>query len=283
MAEEEMSFTRIITLIVGAAIGMIVLFAIWGSFVVINPGYVGVIFNTAAGTLRSAPQGFAFKLPFISRVQEYPVALRTYTMVKRSTGGSSKEDDSLDLPTREGQHIRQDVSVTYNTSDTKAVEVFKSFRGQEIEDIENTFIRRTVITITQNAAGQMSLTELISSKRGEFQANISEQLAKELGKMGFVLDKVNLGASHLPDIIEAQMQDKMKAQQEALKADYELQKQTTLAKAKVAEAIGTRDANNIMQASITPAVLELKKIEKWDGRLPQVVGASKTLIDIGGK
>jgi len=47
-------------------------------------------------------------------------------------------------------------------------------------------------------------------------------------------DKVNLGASHLPPAIEAQMQQKMAAQQQAQQAEYELQKQQTLAKAAVA-------------------------------------------------
>ena len=70
------------------------------------------------------------------------------------------EDDSIDLPTREGQHITQDISVTYNTSEDKAAQVFKSFRGVDISEIEATFIRRTIITVAQNSAGQMSLSEV---------------------------------------------------------------------------------------------------------------------------
>ena len=35
--------------------------------------------------------------------------------VARQGEGSNRTDDSIDLPTREGQHIRQDISVTYNT------------------------------------------------------------------------------------------------------------------------------------------------------------------------
>ena len=82
-------------------------------------------------------------------------------------------DDSIDLPTKEGQHIRQDISVTYNTSEDKAADVFKSFRGADVEDIEATFIRRTIITVAQNLAGQMSLSELISSRRQENPASWS--------------------------------------------------------------------------------------------------------------
>ena len=75
----------------------------------------------------------------------------------------------------------------------KAAQVFKSFRGSDISEIEATFIRRTIITVAQNSAGQMSLSELISSKRDELQGAIQKSLALELDKMGFSLDKVNLG------------------------------------------------------------------------------------------
>ncbi|MFX7029320.1 SPFH domain-containing protein, partial [Acinetobacter baumannii] len=74
----------------------------------ISPGNTGVIFNVWTGSLRTVPQGIAWRFPFITQVQSYPTALRTYTMVRRHGEGSSKDDDSIDLPTREGQHIRQD-------------------------------------------------------------------------------------------------------------------------------------------------------------------------------
>src|SRR5471030_457571 len=175
---------------------LILLVALMQSFVVIAPGNTGVLFNVWTGSLRTVPQGMAFRLPWVTKVQSYPTALRTYTMVQRAGEGSSEGDDSLDLPTREGQHIRQDLSVTYNTSEDKAAQVFKAFRGAEMSEIEATFIRRTIITVAQNAAGQMSLSEIISAKRGELQDLIQTNLVGELTKMGFNLDKVNMGASH---------------------------------------------------------------------------------------
>src|SRR5207248_1754754 len=140
-------------------------------------------------------------------------------------------------------------------------DVFRSFRGADIADIERTFVRRTIITVSQNAAGQMSLTDLISNQRGALQTHIQDDLLNEMNKMGFVVDKVNLGASHLPDIIEKQLQQKMAAQQQAQQAEYELQRQQTLAKAKVAEAEGDAqstlvraraqaEANQLLQQSL---------------------------------
>jgi prohibitin 1 len=264
--------------------GIVVLMAIvYGSFTIIQPGNVGVVFNRWSGTLKTVGQGVAWRVPWITQVQSYPVALRTYTMVQRSAEGSGLGDDSIDLPTKEGQHIRQDISVTYNTSQEKAADVFRSFRGAEIADIEATFIRRTIITVAQNAAGQMSLTDLISNQRGQLQEHIREELLLQMNKMGFVVDKVNLGASHLPDVIEKQMQQKMGAQQNAQQAEYELQRQQTLAKAKVAEAEGDAqatlvkakaqaEANRLLQEALTPLLIQNKAIERWNGTLPQFTG-----------
>src|ERR1700757_2908750 len=119
------------------ALVIAILLTIFSSYSVIDPGNSGVIFNVWTGSLRTVPQGMAWRIPWVTRVQSYPTALRTYTMVKRSGEGSSAGDDSIDLPTREGQHIRQDLSVTYNTSENKAAQVFKAFRGADISDIES--------------------------------------------------------------------------------------------------------------------------------------------------
>jgi regulator of protease activity HflC (stomatin/prohibitin superfamily) len=279
-------FSRAVTVV--AAVLLLTLFT--SSYTIVAPGYTGVIFNIWTGSLRSVGQGMALRLPWVTRVQSYPTALRTYTMVARGGEGAS-DDDSLDLPTREGQHIRQDLSVTYNTSEEQAAQVFKSFRGMDIEEIEMTFIRRTIITAAQNAAGQMSLSELISDKRGELQASIEKTLSKELGKMGFILDVVNLGASHLPPAIENQMQQKMAAQQQAQQAEYELQKQQTLAKALVAQAEGEAKArvvraeaeakaNHLLQSSLSQTLVQYKSIDRWNGVLPQVTGGATPFIDL---
>jgi regulator of protease activity HflC (stomatin/prohibitin superfamily) len=270
---------------------LVVLVSLISSFSVIAPGNTGVIFNIWTGSLRSVPQGMAWRMPWITQVQSYPTALRTYTMVRRAGEGSAIGDDSIDLPTLEGQHITQDISVTYNTSEDKAAQVFKSFRGADISEIEATFIRRTIITVAQNAAGQMSLSELISSKRDALQAVVQTSLSVELSKMGFALDKVNLGASHLPQTLEAQMQQKMAAQQQAQQAEYELQKQEMLAKAAVAKAEGEAqsvlvrakaesEANRMLQTTLSAILIQNKTIEKWNGILPEVTGGGMPLLDL---
>src|SRR6202163_2406497 len=171
---------KIVSKVVTGLVALIVLASVISSFSVSAPGNTGVIFNIWTGSLRSVPQGMAWRMPWITEVQSYPTALRTYTMVRRLGEGSSAGDDSIDLPTREGQHITQDISVTFNTSEGLAAQVFKAFRGADISDIEATFIRRTIITVAQNTAGQMDLSEVISAKRNQLQDDIQKSLAVEL-------------------------------------------------------------------------------------------------------
>src|SRR5229473_3392767 len=171
---------KTVSKVLTAVLAVMVLAIVISSFSVIAPGNTGVIFNIWTGSLRSVPQGMAWRMPWITQVQSYPTALRTYTMVRRSTEGSSQGDDSIDLPTREGQHITQDISVTFNTSEGLAAQVFKAFRGADIADIEATFIRRTIITVAQNTAGQMDLSEVISAKRNQLQDGIQKNLSAEL-------------------------------------------------------------------------------------------------------
>ena len=281
-----MSTKQIILCVAGFFLVCLVCF-LFSLYTVIPAGYAGVMFNRMTGNMRSVGQGAAFKIPFITTVQAYPVSLRTYTMAMKDKDG----DDSMDLPTKEGQHIKQDLSVTYNTSPDKAADVFRAFKGADIEDIENTFIRRTVITAAQNISGQMSLTELISSDRNKLQDAIQKELTMEFNKMGFHLDMVNLGASHLPQAIEEQMQAKMAVQQQAQQSQYELQKQQVLAQATVAKAEGEAkallltakaqsEANKLLQEALTPLLVENKKIEKWDGKLPQITGSVMPMINM---
>src|SRR5207244_8986354 len=56
--------------------------AVWASFTIIQPGNVGVVFNRWSGALKTVGQGVAWRIPWITQVQSYPVAVRTSTMVR---------------------------------------------------------------------------------------------------------------------------------------------------------------------------------------------------------
>lgn len=89
------------------------------------------------------------------------------------------------------------------------------------------------------------------------------------------------------DSFEKAVEDKMAAEQAKLKADYENEKEVAKAEAE-AKAIKIKaeaqaEANRILTQSLTDQVLESKFYDKWDGKLPQVMGESSAILDVRGK
>lgn len=266
---------------VAAVIGFFILMSSW---VNIPQGNVGVVFDKARGGVRpqTLSQGWHFRIPLVQWIQEYPVSLRTYSNIGMGEG-SDLASGMLDLPTQEGQHIQQAISVVYNVAPASAAFVFDKFQGAEIEDIELTFIRRTVTSAATIIAGKRSVMDIYGPKKGEIQAEMEERLRKDLEPWGFVVDRVNLGMSKFPESIDNSLQQKVAAQQEAEAAKFKLLQAETDAKSRIAKAEGEAKANMLMQASLTPKLVSLRWIERWDGKLPTyMMGSAIPMVNVGG-
>lgn len=262
----------------------VLLVAVLTSWVTITPGHVGIVFNKIRGGVQPVAlhQGYNFRWPLVESITEYPVSLRTYSEIGAGEG-SDKSNSLVDLPTIEGQHIQQAISIVYNVQPEKAFEVFNKFQGAPIETIENSFIRRSVVSTAGIVFGKYSITD-IASKKGEIQDKITEQLRDQMTPWGFYVDKVNLAQSVYPESIEKSLQAKSEAQQQAETAKYHLLQAETDAKAVLAKAEGTSKAYQLERQQLTPELIKLRAlevqkqaIEKWDGKLPEtMLGSGST-------
>lgn len=254
------------------------------SWVTIPQGTVGVVFNRAAGGVQAQTlgEGWHTRMPFTTMIQKYPVALRTYNALGIGEG-ADKASNALDLPTAEGQHIQQDISIVYNVMPDKASFVFDKFRGADIEDIEATFIRRLVTSVANNVAGRYSIMDIYGPKKQVVQKEIYDTLKIEMEKWGFNVDRVNLGAAKFPETIEASLQAKVAAQQTAETAKFKLQQAEIDKQATIAAAQGQAQANELIQASLSPKLVNLKWIEKWNGELPTYMMGNGTGVLITPK
>lgn len=266
MDNETKVMVRIGAIAVASLFLLIVLFSAW---VTIPQGTVGVVFDKSRGGIleHTLREGWHTRIPFTQKITEYPVALRTYNALGIGEG-TDKESNAINLPTSEGQHIQQDISIVYNVDPLKASFVFDKFRGADIEDIEGTFIRRLVTSVANNIAGKYSIMEIYGPKKSEVQEKMFDSLKPEMERWGFNLDRVNLGASKFPESIEASLQQKVQAQQSAESAKFKLEQAEIDKKSAIALAEGQSRANELLQASLTPKLVNLKWIEKWNGELP---------------
>ena len=101
-----------------------------------------------------------------------------------------------------------------------------------------------------------------------------EALLKErLSTRGFTF--TNIQSSVKPnDVLQAAIDEKNTAVQNALKVENEKKAAIAEAEKVVAAAKGKADANRILQQSITPELIQLKAVAKWDGKLPLSTGGN---------
>jgi regulator of protease activity HflC (stomatin/prohibitin superfamily) len=132
-------------------------------------------------------------------------------------------------------------------------------------------------------------TELVSVEflyRGGRQAVIQKALQRVRAKweaQGVNVSQLDwIGTIRYPQVILDSIQMKTKADADASAAQAQVAVSKAQADAKIEEARGQAEANRLIANSIaaSPGVVQLRAIEKWDGKLPQVTGSATPFIDL---
>jgi regulator of protease activity HflC (stomatin/prohibitin superfamily) len=280
---------------VGVALFAIALVVVaLSSWVNVPQGTVGVVFDRSRGgvlpdTLR---EGWHFRNPLTQSITVYPVALRTYATIgagENVAPGEKDEPSLVTLPTQGGQHIDQQMAVTYHVDPAKAAYVFDKFQGRDIEEIEGDIVRRNIQSVATAITGQYDLMDVLGPKKAEIQGKMLAGIRDALTPYGFIVDQVNLGYAKPPAAIEQSLQLKMQQEQQADAAKYALQKAEMEAKAKIATAKGEAESNNLVRQQLSPEFLKFRALEgqektvaKWDEKLPSTImgGGSIPLINM---
>ncbi|MCO7112038.1 SPFH domain-containing protein [Bacteroides uniformis] len=116
-------------------------------------------------------------------------------------------------------------------------------------------------------------TDSLINNRPAFEKEVEALLKERLSTRGFTF--TNIQSSVKPnDVLQAAIDEKNTAVQNALKVENEKKAAIAEAEKVVAAAKGKADANRILQQSITPELIQLKAVEKWDGKLPLSTGGN---------
>jgi regulator of protease activity HflC (stomatin/prohibitin superfamily) len=124
----------------------------------------------------------------------------------------------------------------------------------------------------------------IIAKRAEMPALAEEAIRAAVDEDFYIkITTVAITNIDFSDAFEKAVEDKMIAEQSKLKADYEnetkIAKAEAEAKAKITEAEAEAKANELLEKTLTEMILREMYIEKWDGKLPEVMsGEDLSLI-----
>ena len=277
----------------------------------IPAGYVGVVYNLDGGIEKDTlSQGWHLLSP-TQTVTRYTIAREQSYMTKEKQG-DSPENESFEIPTKEGASLEVDVAFGYSFDVERVSETFTKFRGQSGKEILTTFIKPNMQGWIKEITSRFGMMEIVATERGKINEAITEEMASRFDKYGIIIDRVSL-TDVRPDKdtdkaikkkIRAQEElatakvnaetDKVNAEKDKEIAEINAKKDKEIAEinaekakieakgkadAKIIEAEAEAKANERISKSLTPELLEKKKIEKWNGTVPNVQGSGSTIVD----
>lgn len=125
----------------------------------------------------------------------------------------------------------------------------------------------------------------IIANRDAMSPAVEDAIREAVGEKYFVnIVSVVVTNIDFSDAFEVAVEEKMVAEQNQLKAEYENQakvaKAEADAEAKLIAAEAEAEANRLLEKSLTDKILQEMYIDKWDGKLPQVVAGDDTSLMI---
>ncbi len=278
------------------AVGALLVFLVLGLFLVrvtrIEAGHVGVEINLA-GKQRGASEipvrtGWVVYSPLSTQIIEFPTFVQTVKWTKDINEGHPINEE-MGFNSREGMEIFVDVSLSYAIEASKVPDFYVKYRVSDMEMFTHGILRDVVRNSLNEVASTYVVEDIYGEKKAEFLRKVQTMIEQKMSPVGVSVQQFGfIGAPRVPTVIATAITAKAQAIQQAERARNELATTQAEAAKKIAEAEGdakslvTRaqgeaDANRIRQNSLTPQLLELRRIEnnralidKWNGQLPTV-------------
>jgi prohibitin 2 len=242
-------------LIGGAVSIFLLILAGASSTYVVDPGFRGVEVTLGKVSTVAKPEGFGFKLPFITRI--VPVTIR------QQTAKFEADCYSSDL-----QEVKIDLRVLYRIPQNSVVTVFRDYAGDPFETLIKPRVAEAVkeFTALRNA-------ETIVQKREDVKSSALAAGRKKVGD-AMMIEDIVLENIVLTKGLEQAIEAKMVQEQEAARARFAQQQAQTEANTAVIKARGEAESINLRGKALreNPSVIDLQIVEQWDGIAPLVVG-----------
>lgn len=265
--------------IFGATIVFIII-ALAMSITVIPQGHAGVVYKRDSGVQDTTlNQGWRLVSP-MDRVTAYPVSTETVTV------------SAFNVQTKDGKPLVIEMQYDYSNQLEKLPFIYNKFKGQDADTIEAGWLQSRVKKASLNVFSKYSVLEVFQ-KQGEINAQIQESFTAMVEEHGFSVDSLTLGAPQ-PDentmaaiqaVVDAsQKLEQLEIEKKQAKAEAEKRIETSKGESEAIRIKSEADAkaNKLLQASLSPELVEYKALEKWDGKLPTVTGGSTPMVTIPG-
>lgn len=273
--KQELKKKKMTKSIISGIVGFILLVILFNSCERIDAGHVGVKVNLYGDNKGVddvvAVTGMVLYNPMTTKIYEFPTFIQHKEYRK-----TEEEDNSFTVNSKDGSEFTVSPIMNYSVQRDKVPSIFSKYR-RSLPEIEEGFLKTAVYDAFRLATNKYTADELISN-RAVFEVEVRKLLDNQLLKEGFVISQFTSNLVY-PETFKKSIEAKNNAVQASLRAENEVKTAEAQAKIKIATANGNAqamltaakaeaEANRMKQQTLTPLLLQLEWVNKWDGKLP---------------
>jgi regulator of protease activity HflC (stomatin/prohibitin superfamily) len=270
----------------------------------VDAGHVGIRVRLAGSDrgIQDMPvvTGWVFFNPLTEQIVLFPTSVQNVVWAQSANEGKPF-DESITFSSSEGVNANADVGLSFHIEPNLAPRLYGRFRLNDLSMLADGYMRNTVRAAFNDVASKLAVQDIYGAGKSAMLADITQRCHDVFGKDGIVIDQLTInGALRLPQNVVDAINRAMEATQNAIQshnrvAQVEAEAQQAItqahgqAEAAREKAQGDADAlliraraeaqaNETVRLSMTPAVLQYRALEHWDGKLPTYNGGALPLL-----
>jgi regulator of protease activity HflC (stomatin/prohibitin superfamily) len=232
-------------------LGFLFIVLLFLSVTIVPAGNVGVITNFGAVQKETLDPGFHLRIPVVQGLHLVNTQVQAHSF------------QEIDAASQELQQVKLTGKVNFSIDARHAADLYQNvgldFAGKLLDPTFNDYIKTIVPTYPVND---------ILKNRDAIRDATQKRLNEAVNPYGLTILAVQITDIRFSAEFEKAIEAKQVAQQQVAQATQLLDKAKIDAQTAITKAQGDAEANRILAASATAQVLQLKAIDKWDGKLP---------------
>jgi prohibitin 1 len=212
---------------------------------IIRPGEVGVKQRLGNLSDKIHTQGSVWFNPFTTRVLKTNIQINDVEL-------------SLSLPSKEGLSVVAQISILYRIDQNSVAKVIRSL-GLGYENIISNVFR----SASADVCAKYFAKDMHSGMRSDIENAIKTKMGETLEDQGIIVTAVLMKSIQLPAGLASSIEQKLQAEQDAMRMKFILEQEKLEAERKMIEATGTKDAQKVLSDGLTDNIIKLRSIEAF--------------------
>jgi regulator of protease activity HflC (stomatin/prohibitin superfamily) len=261
----------------------------------VDAGHVGIRVKLAGSDrgVQDMPvvTGWVVYNPLTEQLVLFPTSVQNVVWTQSAHEGRPF-DEAITFSSGEGVNVSADTGLSFHIEPALAPKLYARFRLNDLEKLSDGYMRNTVREAFNDVASKLPVQEIYGAGKSKMLSDVAQKCRDVFGKDGIVIDQLTInGALRLPQNVMDAINRAMEATQKAIESKNRVAQVEAEATQAVTQAHGAAEAarqkaqgdgdalliraraeaqaNEIIRLSTTPAVLQYRALEHWDGKLPE--------------